>query len=338
MIDRILFDWNDIEFANPEYLYLLVILPLLAIYLIAFRKKSIPALKISSFENLGGISPTLKIKALPILKVFRLLAIGLIIIGLARPQSTSSRKNITTDGIDIVISFDISTSMLAEDLKPNRLEAAKETALEFIQNRPDDRIGLVVFAGESFTQCPLTIDHEALKNLFLDVKTGMVEDGTAIGSGLATAVTRLKESKAKSKVIILLTDGVNNMGFISPETAADIAYTYGIRVYTIGVGTKGQARFPVQTAYGTRYVMDDVKIDEELLQSIAKLTGGQYFRATNNKGLQDVYKQIDEMEKTKTDVAYFSKKTEEFLPFALLGFLFIALEFLLSTVYFKTLE
>ena len=259
--------------------------------------------------------------------VFRCLAIGLLIVALARPQTSLSWQNSTTEGIDIMIASDISGSMLAEDFVPNRLEAGKNIAINFIKNRPDDRIGLVIFSGESFTQCPLTIDHDVLVNLYQDVKFGMIDDGTAIGMGLATAVNRLKDSEAKSKVIILLTDGSNNMGSIPPLTAADIAKQFNIRVYTVGIGTHGSARFPVQTPYGIQYQMMPVDVDEGTLTQIANITGGKYFRATDNETLKNIYEQIDKLEKAKIDVTQYHKKTELFLPFALIALLFLVLEF-----------
>ena len=231
--------------------------------------------------------------------------------------------------------MDISGSMLAQDLKPNRLEASKNVALDFISKRMNDRIGLVIFSGESFTQCPLTTDHNVLSNLFKDVQSGMIDDGTAIGMGLATSVNRLKESNAKSKVIILLTDGINNSGVIPPLTAAEIAADFGIRVYTIGVGTKGLAPYPFQTAFGIQYQDVEVKIDEITLQDIATLTNGKYFRATNNNSLKEIYKDIDELEKSKIQITNFHKKSEEYLPFALLGLVLLFLAFLLNISYLK---
>jgi Ca-activated chloride channel family protein len=225
--------------------------------------------------------------------------------------------------------------MLAEDLRPNRIEAAKEVAVEFINSRPDDRIGLVVFSGESFTQCPLTSNHALLINLFKEIGVGMIDDGTAIGDGLATAVNRLKESKAKSKVIILLTDGINNMGSIDPQSAAEIAELYGIRIYTIGVGTMGTAQFPVRTQFGIQYQQMEVQIDEALLQKISALTNGKYFRATNKQKLEQVYKEIDRLEKSKIDVTEFSRKKEEFLPFVILALVILTLEFLIRFAILK---
>jgi Ca-activated chloride channel family protein len=258
----------------------------------------------------------------------RMLAVGMLILALARPQTNLNRQDISVEGIDIILAMDVSSSMLAEDLRPNRLEAAKDVAIDFINSRPDDRIGLVIFSGESFTQCPLTSNHALLINLYKDINFGMIDDGTAIGDGLATAVNRLKDSKAKSKVIILLTDGVNNMGSIDPQSAAEIAELYGIRIYTIGVGTVGTALFPVRTQFGIQYQRMEVKIDEALLQKMSALTNGKYFRATNRQKLQEVYKEIDRLEKSKIDVTEFSRKKEEFLPFVILALVLLTLEFI----------
>jgi len=262
--------------------------------------------------------------------ILRSLAIAALILALARPQSSLSWQNSTTEGIDIMIASDISGSMLAEDFQPNRLEAGKNIAIDFIRNRPDDRIGLVIFSGESFTQCPLTIDHDVLINLYADVKYGMIDDGTAIGMGLATAVNRLKGSEAKSKVIILLTDGSNNMGSIPPLTAAEIAKDFGIRVYTVGIGTHGFAPYPVQTPFGVQYQKIPVDVDEGTLTKIANATGGKYFRATDNQTLRNIYDQIDKLEKAKIDVTQFHKKTELFFPFALIALFLLSLEFILK--------
>jgi len=267
--------------------------------------------------------------------VLRSLALAALIIALARPQSSLSWQDTTTEGIDIVIASDISGSMLAEDFKPNRLEAGKNIAIDFIQNRPNDRIGLVVFSGESFTQCPLTIDHSVLVNLYADIKNGMIEDGTAIGMGLATAVNRLKDSEAKSKVVILLTDGSNNSGSIPPVTAAEIAKQFNVRVYTVGIGTNGFAPYPVQTPMGVQYQRMKVDIDEGTLSKIASITGGKYFRATNNNALKDIYEQIDRLEKAKIDVTQYRKKTERFLPFAIIALALLSLEFLTKNTLLK---
>jgi Ca-activated chloride channel family protein len=306
-------------------------------YLFKNRKQS-PAVTFSGASAFQNIKPTLKQRLRHFPFILRLIGISLLIIGLARPQTASTRESIKTEGIDIVIAMDISGSMLAEDFKPNRLEAAKNNAIEFIERRINDRIGLIVFAGESFTQCPVTIDHDVLKNLITEVKTGMLKDGTAIGSGLATSVSRLKESKAKSKVVVLLTDGVNNTGQIAPRTAADIAYSFGIKVYTIGVGTKGKAPYPVQTPFGTQYRNVDVEIDEPVLEDIAEITGGRYFRATDNESLESIYSEIDDLEKTEIDVSYFSKYTEEFLPLALAALLILFIEILLRYTWLRVVE
>jgi len=266
-----------------------------------------------------------------------MLTIAILIIVLARPQSTNSIRNVTTEGIDIVMTLDISSSMLAEDFKPNRLEAAKDVAIQFVSGRHDDKIGLVIFAAESFTQCPLTTDHNVLINLFKDIRVKMLEDGTAIGMGLATAVSRIKESKAKSKVIILLTDGVNNRGEIAPMTAAEIAKTFGVRVYTIGVGTMGMAPYPVQTVFGKQYQQMEVKIDEELLQNIADITDGQYFRATDKNKLKAIYEEIDKLEKTKIEVKEYTKRHEEYLLLVTIAGLLLLIEILLKNTFLKNL-
>ncbi len=254
---------------------------------------------------------------------------------LARPQSENAWQTSTTEGIDIMLAIDISGSMLAEDLKPNRLEAAKDVAIGFINARQNDRIGLVIFGGESFTQCPLTTDKSVLVNLFKEIRNDLLEDGTAIGSGLATSVSRLKESDAKSKVIILLTDGVNNSGAVAPVTAAEIAKTFGVRVYTIGVGRKGTAPYPVQTAFGTQYRNMEVKIDEDVLKEIAKTTGGQYFRAEDNEMLKKIYQDIDQLEKTKLQISDFSKPEEKFFWFAVIALAALLCELILRFTIYK---
>ena len=254
-----------------------------------------------------------------------------------RGFGTDSWSSSSTEGIDIMLSMDISGSMLAQDLKPNRLEAAKDVAASFINGRPNDNIGLVVFSAESFTQCPLTTDHAVLLNLFKDIQSGMIQDGTAIGLGLANAVSRIKDSQAKSKVIILLTDGSNNAGEIAPVTAAEIAKTFGVRVYTIGVGTQGMAPYPFQTAFGVQYQNIPVEIDEATLKQIAAITGGQYFRATDNASLKEIYAEIDQMEKTKISVQEFSKKQEEYKNWALLVFALLLIEILLRNTLLRNI-
>lgn len=264
-----------------------------------------------------------------VLFALEVLAIVLLVVALARPQSSNSWQTYTSEGIDIVLALDVSGSMLARDFTPDRLEAAKEVATKFILERPQDKIGLVIFAGESFTQCPLTTDQAVLVNLLRDVKSGMIEDGTAIGLGLANAVNRLKDSPAKSKVVILLTDGVNNRGAVAPATAAELAKTYGIRVYTIGVGTYGEAPYPVPTPFGVQLQNVPVEIDEEVLQQIAALTGGKYFRATDNDKLKQIYQEIDQLEKSKIEVKHFSKKNEQYFVFGLAGLCLLIVQVLL---------
>jgi Ca-activated chloride channel family protein len=327
---------NNIEFANPEFLYALGILPLLIVWYVLRNKKMNPSLSISDTSPFGKVKKTMRQRLRHLLFLLRICVLSAVIVAIARPQTTSSKENITTEGIDIVMAMDVSSSMLAQDLKPNRIKAAKKTAMEFITKRPNDRIGLVAFAGESFPQCPITIDHDVLRKLTDELKTGVLQDGTAIGSGLATAVNRLKDTDGKSKVIILLTDGRNNQGVVSPETAADIAKTFNVRVYTIGVGTRGQAPYPMETAFGTRTVMMEVEIDEDILTKIADVTGGKYFRATSTKALKNIYEEIDKLEKNKIDVAVYNRKTEEFLPFLLLGLGLLGLETILRYTIFKT--
>jgi Ca-activated chloride channel family protein len=325
-------------FANPHYLYLLLLLiPFIAWYILKVRKKQ-ASLQVSAMQAFDTPKATTwKVYARHLPFVLRTIAVAFIILILARPQSTNSWENRNTEGIDIMLVMDISGSMLAEDLKPNRLEASKNVAASFINGRPNDNIGLVVFSGESFTQCPLTTDHAVLLNLFKDIHSGMIEDGTAIGLGLANAVSRIKDSQAKSRVIILLTDGSNNMGEIFPVTAAEIAATFGIRVYTIGVGTHGVAPYPIRTPFGVQYQNVPVEIDEPTLKQIASATGGQYFRATDNSSLKAIYEEIDRMEKTKISVQQYSRKQEEYKPLALLLFAVLLLELLLRNTLLRNI-
>jgi len=328
---------HNIEFANKDFFYLLLILiPMIAWYIWKLKEQD-AHIQFSSLQAFSGQKTSYKVYLKHLLFAFRLIAIALIITVLARPQSTDKWKNTTTEGIDIVLTLDISSSMLAQDLKPDRLKAAINVADDFIEQRVNDRIGLVVFAGESFTQCPITSDHDVLINLLQEVKTGLIEDGTAIGMGLANAVNRLKESEAKSKVVILLTDGENNKGDISPITAAEIAQNFNIRVYTIGVGTIGQAPYPVQTLFGTQTQMMDVKIDEKTLKEISSITDGEYFRATNNQSLKDIYKKIEELEKTKININEFSSKNEEYFWFAVFAGLLLLLELLIRNTILRTI-
>lgn len=286
-------------------------------------------MRISSLKSFKDMPTSKKVYLRHVPFILRMIAIALVIIVLARPQTSNSWQNETTEGIDIMMAVDVSGTMLAQDLKPNRLKAAKNVAIEFINGRPNDNIGLVLFAGESFTQCPLTTDHNVLINLFNSVEFGMIKDGTAIGMGLANAVSRVKDSKAKSKVVILLTDGSNNAGDIAPETAADIAQKMGVRVYAVGVGSRGVAPYPFQTPFGIQYQNIPVDIDEAMLKSIAKRTGGAYFRATDNNKLEEIYKEIDKLEKTKIKVEEHSRKNEAYYIFALAAFICVLLEVIL---------
>jgi Ca-activated chloride channel homolog len=328
---------NHIVFANPGLLFLLLlIIPAVAWYILKSRNVSASVI----FSNLQGFKnakPTYKHFLRHVLFGLRMCAFGLIIIAMARPQSTNKWKDVTTEGIDIMIALDISGSMLAEDFKPNRIEAAKEVASEFISGRPNDRIGLVIFSAESFTQCPLTTDHAVLLNLFNGIKSGMIEDGTAIGMGLANAVNRLKDSKSISKVIILLTDGVNNQGSIAPLTAAEIAKVFKIRVYTIGIGTQGVAPYPVQTPYGTQYKDMEVNIDEPMLRQISQMTDGKYFRATNNQKLRQIYQEIDKLEKSRVEVREYKKHQDEFFLYASIALLLLLTDLVVRNTVLKSI-
>ncbi len=316
-------------FEYPTLLWLLAVPVLLLLhYLWMELRGRRPHLRVSSAAPWlkAGSTPLAALRHLPF--VLREAAIVLIIIAIARPRSSSEIEKIDTEGIDIVLAMDVSTSMLARDFKPDRISAAKDIAIEFIAQRPSDRIGIVVFAGESYTQCPLTTDRATLINLMKEVQTGLIEDGTAIGNGLATAVARMKDSDAKSRVVILLTDGVNNSGEIAPQTAAEIAKTYGIRVYTIGVGANGMAPYPVMTPWGMDVQQMQVEIDEKLLQEIADLTGGRYFRATDNTKLSEIYSEINKMEKARTTIDSFPVYKELFGNYALAALICLLLELL----------
>lgn len=328
---------NRLTFAEPLFLYLLAVVPLMIAFYIFKQQKTTAALRMPGLHQFAKAGITFRHYLRHILFALRILAVTLLIIVLARPQATDKFQDTSTEGIDIVLTLDISGSMLARDFKPDRLEASKNVATEFISGRPYDRIGLVIFSGESFTQCPLTTDHAVLVNLLREVQSGIIEDGTAIGMGLATAVNRIKDSEAKSKVIILLTDGINNRGEVAPATAASIAKTFGIRVYTIGVGTQGMAPYPVQTPYGIQYQDMPVEIDEAILQDISQTTGGKYFRATDNDKLVQVYNEIDKLEKSKIDVRQFSRKEEKYLFPALIAFCLLILEILVRNTIFKNL-
>jgi Ca-activated chloride channel family protein len=330
------------EFANKEYLFLLLLLIPYILWYLMRKRMTEPTLKISDTRVYKFAPRSWKVILMPVLFIFRIIAFVLLVIILARPQTKNSWENQTREGIDIMLAMDISTSMLAEDLKPNRMEAAKKVAAEFIIGRPDDNIGLSIFAGEAFTQCPMTTDHASLLNLLQNVRTdlaarGLIQDGTAIGMGLANAVSRLKDSKAKSKVVILLTDGSNNMGDLSPMTSAEIAKSLGIRVYTVGVGTNKVAPYPMPVAGGVQYVNIPVEIDTKTLSEIADITDGDFYRATNNEELMEIYKEIDKLEKSKLNVKKFSKRYEAYQPFALAAVIILLLEILLSITIFKKL-
>ncbi len=326
-----------ITFAHPKLLYLLLLIPFIIAWYIFRQKDSKASLQISTLAGFGKAPFSIRVYLRHLPFALRTLAIALIVVVLARPQSSNTWQNIDTEGIDIMIALDISSSMLARDFEPDRIEAAKDIGIQFVSGRRNDRLGLAIFAGESFTMCPLTTDHASVINMFKDIKMGLLEDGTAIGSGLATAVARLADSDALSRVVILLTDGVNNRGEVAPLTAAEIAKTYGVRVYAVGVGSQGMAPYPVQTPFGTRYQDMKVEIDEEVLSQIAEMTGGKYFRATDNEALKKVYEEIDRLEKTKIEVTEFSKKQEEFRKYALLMLALLALEVLLRTTILRSI-
>ncbi len=330
------------EFANKEYfLLLLLLIPYLLWYML-YRKKSEPTLRMSDTFAYRYAPKSWRVRLLGLPGLLRAFTFVMIVFVLARPQTHNAWDERSVEGIDIMLAMDVSTSMLAEDLKPNRMEAAKDVAAEFIADRPNDNIGLTIFAGEAFTQCPMTVDHASLLNLLHGVRTdiaarGLISDGTAVGMGLANAVGRLKNSKAKSKVVILLTDGSNNMGDISPMTAAQIARSLGIRVYTIGVGTNKVAPYPVTVGNTTQYVNIPVEIDTQTLSDIARTTDGNFYRATNNKQLKQIYKDIDKLEKSKLNVKKFSKRYDHFQPFAIAAILSLLLELLLRITVLRRL-
>lgn len=324
------------EFASKEYFILLILLIPYILWYFLYRKKSEPTMQMSDTFPYRYAPKSWRMRIINLPMVLRCIAFTLVVIVMARPQTHNSWDNKQVDGIDIMMAMDVSTSMLAEDLKPNRLEAAKNVAAEFIADRPNDNIGLTIFAGEAFTQCPMTADHASLINLLQSVRTdiaarGLISDGTAVGMGLANAVSRLKNSKSKSKVVILLTDGSNNMGDISPMTSAQIARSLGIRVYTIGLGTNKVAPYPMPVAGGVQYVNIPVEIDTKTLSDIAAVTEGNFYRATNNRELKQIYKDIDKLEKTKMDVKTYSKRYEAYQPFAIVALIVLLFELLLRT-------
>lgn len=325
------------QFANPIYLYLLILLvPLIVWYIIRMSKVQ-ASFKLASTFAFQNTKKGIRVYMRHLPFVMRMIAIASLIIAISRPQAIDSWEKSETQGIDIVLALDISGSMLAQDLQPNRLEAVKKVAAEFITDRKNDNIGLVIFAGETFTQCPMTTDHKVLLNLLNEVDFGMIEDGTAIGLGLANSVNRLKDSESKSKIVILLTDGSNNRGQIAPMTAADLAKSYGIRVYTVGAGTKGTAPTPVQTPFGIRIQNMPVDIDEDVLTDIATLTGGRYFRAVDNESLRDIYHEIDKLEKYLISVQNVSSKQELYLPFAILALLLVFIELVLRRTWLRAI-
>lgn len=328
---------HNISFAHPWMLIGLLLVPLMVAYYIWRYHKQEAALQHSDIDIFAGTGHTLRLRLRWLPYALRTLAVGALVVALARPQSQLSRQQMKVEGIDIVMAMDISGSMLAEDFRPNRLEAAKQVAAEFIDGRKNDRMSLVVFAGEAFTQVPLTVDHRVLLGQLDKIKSGIVRDGTALGDGLATAINRIKDSDAKSKVIILLTDGVNNQGSIDPQNAAEIAALYGIRLYTIGVGSRGKAPFPFRDQFGrVHYQNIDVEIDEPLMQQMAEATAdGQYFRATDKKALKEIFARIDEMEKSKIDVTQYAQTRDEYAPWLWLALLAMALEMVIRWIWFK---
>lgn len=329
-------------FANSAYLLLmLLVIPCIAWYVLRGNKRR-ATLSVPTTSMYSGMRKSWKCYLIHVPFILEMISLVLLSLILARPQTTDRWQDTEIEGIDIMMCVDVSTSMLAEDLKPNRIEAAKQVASEFINGRPNDNIGLTIFAGEAFTQCPMTVDHAVLLNMFQNVSSdiaanGIIEDGTAIGMGLANAISRLKDSQAKSKVIILLTDGSNNRGEISPMTAAEMAKSFGIRVYTVGVGTNGTAPYPVQGAFGKQYVNVAVEIDENVLRQIAQTAGGQYYRATSNSKLKEVYEEIDKLERTKLQVKEFSKNQEEYQPLALALLLCLLLSILLKQTVLRSI-
>jgi Ca-activated chloride channel family protein len=329
--------FENIEFANPKLLWLLLLVPLTILWYVLRHKKQEASMQFSDTNGFAQLPKTWKAYLRHLLFALKMAALALLIVALARPQSSSTNSTSNIEGIDIVMAMDVSGSMLARDLKPDRLTAAKNVASDFVKGRPGDRMGLVIFSGETFTQVPLTTDHGVMLNMLAEMKNGLIEDGTAIGDGLATAISRLKDSEAISKVVILLTDGLNNAGSVDPYTAAEIAKLYGIRVYTIGVGSYGTAPYPVQTPFGTQIQQMKVEIDEKLLNTIAFQTGGKYFRATSNQKLDEVYQEIDKLERSKIEVTEFRRLHEEFYPLVAWALALLLLEFLLRKTIFRTL-
>ncbi|MEL6635986.1 MAG: VWA domain-containing protein [Bacteroidota bacterium] len=333
-----LFILKNITFLNPEAFLLLLLVPLVGGWYYWRRRERYVHLKLSSLRALDGVQ-SLRGRLRSMLPLLRALAFIALVIALARPQEILKEEEVNAEGIDILLVMDLSSSMLAQDFRPDRLEVSKRVAAEFVDKREYDRIGLAVFAGEAFTQCPLTTDHRVLKDFLAQLECGTLQDGTAIGDGLATAINRLKESVAKSKVVILLTDGDNNAGYVQPLMASEIAREFEIKVYTIGVGSRGKARAPVSRSADGRYIfgLATVQIDEELLQDIAEETGGKYFRATNEQSLEQIYAEIDRLEKTKIEVTTLRRYSEEFYRFAYWGMLLLLLELLLRYTFLRSI-
>ncbi len=331
------FERNNLEFAQPYVLLLLLLVPLLIALMYVVHKKRRTSLTISTTQALQYLPVSWRTKGRFVVPMLQLLAFVFFIFGLARLQEVNVKEVIESEGVDIVLCMDISGSMLAEDFKPNRLEAAKKNAMDFVRDRPGDRFGLVIFGGESFTQCPITIDHKVVIQQLEKITNGLLEDGTAIGMGLSTGIDRLKDTKGKSKILILLTDGVNNTGKIDPSIALELAKTFGVKVYTIGIGTIGKALFPVQTPFGTQKKLVDVKIDEDLLRKISSETNGKYFRATNNQSLEAIYNEIDMLEKTKVSMETYKNHKERFHFFVGAGIFLLTLATVLQFTIFKKL-
>ena len=326
--------FNTINFAAPELFWLAILLPAIIFWYVKNNNRQQAGIKVSSLKSFKGISSWKSLfRHVPF--VFRLLAMAFIIVALARPQSRNDERQVEGEGVDIILCIDVSGSMTAQDFTPNRMEAAKAVAANFVENRLTDRIGIVIFSGESFTQCPLTTDKAVLKSAIQNIRNGLLEDGTAIGDGLSTSVDRLRSSKSKSKVVILLTDGENNGGLIGPDNAKEIAKAFGVRVYTIGVGTEGYAPFPIKTDLGVIIQQQKVTIDEKLLKAIAGETGGKYFRAKDNSGLENIYKEIDGLEKSKVEISTVTRFTEKFFPYVMIALAFLLLELALRFTVFK---
>lgn len=330
--------FNNISFLYPQFLLLLLLLPLIIWWYRKQYRRRYATLRMSSLKSVENSNST-KGRLRALLPILRLLAFLLLVLALARPRELFKEEEVNAEGIDIMMVMDLSSSMLARDFEPDRLEVCKRVAIEFVEKRPYDRIGLSVFAGEAYTQCPLTTDHRVVKDFLSDLTCGTLEDGTAIGMGLATAVNRLKESPSKSKIVILLTDGVNNAGYIKPQTAAEIAQEFDIKTYTIGVGTNGDALTPVNRRSDGQYLfgLARVEIDERLLQQIAEMTGGQYYRALSEKGLEEIYNEIDRLEKTEIEVSVFRRYQELFHILVCLAMLCLVMEIVLRYTVFRAI-